>query len=95
MCRGKLPKEKVPVLPHSGLRLALRESQIEAGRGSAAHPAAAGTKGMDQPGIAGEKRVFNPCQPAPRDEMWSRAPQESNIAYAGRFPESCRRGCFN
>ena len=59
--RAKLPKEKVLVLPHSELRLALRESQIEAGGGSAAHPATASTKGMDQPGIAGEERMFNPC----------------------------------
>ena len=52
--RAKLPKQKLPVLPHSELRLAVRESQIEAGRGSAAHPATPSTKGMDQPGIAGE-----------------------------------------
>jgi hypothetical protein len=67
--RAKLLKEKVPVLPHSELRLTLRESQIEAGRVSAAHPATASAKGMDQPGIAGEERVFNPCKPSPRDEM--------------------------
>ena len=59
--RAKLPKEKLPVLPHSELRLAVRESQIEAGRGSAAHPATPSTKGMDQPGIAGEEWVFDPC----------------------------------
>jgi len=59
--RAKLTKEKIPVLLHSELWLALRESQIEAGGRSAAHPATSSTKGMDQPGIAGEERVFNPC----------------------------------
>jgi len=67
--RAKLTKEKVPVLPHAGLRFALRASQIEASGRTSANPPAASAKGMDQPGITGEERVFNPGQPAPRDEM--------------------------
>jgi hypothetical protein len=67
--RAKLTEENVAVFPHPGLRFTLRESQIEAGGGTAAHPATASTKGMDQPGIRGEKRVLDPGLPASRGEM--------------------------
>jgi hypothetical protein len=67
--RAKLPREKVPILAHPGLRFTLRESQIEASGATVAHAATASTKGVDQPGIRGEKRVLDPGQPASRDEM--------------------------
>jgi hypothetical protein len=67
--RAKLTEENVAVFPHAGLRLTLRESQIEPGGGAAAHPTPPSAKGVDQPGITGEERVLNPGQLAPRDEM--------------------------
>jgi hypothetical protein len=67
--RAELTEEKVPVFPHPDPRLTLRESQIEAGGGAAAHTATASAKGMNQPRITGEERVFNPGQAASRDEL--------------------------
>ena len=45
--RAELTKQKVSVPLHPDLRFALRESQIEAGGGTATHATAASTKSVD------------------------------------------------
>jgi hypothetical protein len=67
--RAKLLEEKVAIFPHPGPSLACGESEVEPRRRTAAHPTPAGAKGMDQPGIAADERVFNPGQPATQDDL--------------------------
>ena len=69
MFHPKLLGEKSPIFPHPRARLAFCESEVEPRRRTAAHPAPAGTEGMDQPGITGDERVLNPAQAATRDDM--------------------------
>jgi hypothetical protein len=65
----KLPEEKLPIFPHPGGRLALRESKVQPRRRTTAHATPAGTECMDQPGITADERVLNPGQPAARNDL--------------------------
>jgi hypothetical protein len=58
--RAKLLEEKSAIFPHPGARLALRESEVQPRRRTAAHPTPAGTECMDQPRITADERVLNP-----------------------------------
>jgi hypothetical protein len=66
---AKLLKEKFSIFPYPGALFALRESQVQPRRRSAAHSTAASTECMGQPGITGDEWVLDPSQPATGDDL--------------------------